>query len=79
MSVFEGASRRATDKVSTDESLELLATLAYEHALTNPDVDISEVEKAILVCRQLKIEATGGHQVLKIDPKMLAGKTNEIF
>lgn len=78
MSVFEVASRRATDKVSTDESLELLATLAYEHALSNPEVDILEVEKAIITCRQLKIEATGGHRVL-IDPEMLADDTDKIF
>ena len=78
MGVFEVASRRATDKVSTDESLELLATLAYEHALANPDIDILEVEKAIIVCRQLKIDATGGHRTL-IDPELARRSTDEIF
>lgn len=78
MSVFDVASRRETDKVSTDESLELLATLAYEHALANPEVDILEVEKAIIICRQLKIEATGGHRTL-IDPEMLDGDADKIF
>lgn len=78
MGVFEGASRRKTDKVSTDESLELLASLAYEHALANPEVDILEVEKAIIVCRQLKIEATGGHRTL-IDPELAGRGSDEIF
>ena len=67
MGVFEGASRRETDKVSTDTALELIATLAYEYALKNDAVDILEVEKAIIACRQLKIEATGGHRILHID------------
>lgn len=71
MDVFEGGSRRETDKVSTDTALELITTLAYEYALKNPDVDILEVEKAIIACRQLKIEATGGHRILDIDPKLI--------
>lgn len=78
MGVFEKGARRETDKVSTDVSLELLASLAYEYALANPDVDILEVEKAIIVCRQLKIEATGGHRIL-IDPKMSTSKPDQIF
>jgi len=67
MSGFEVGARRKTDKVSTDDSLELLSTLAYEYALSNESVDILAVEKAIIDCRQLKIEATGGHRILKID------------
>lgn len=67
MAEFEVGSRRATDKVSTDTSLELITTLAYEYALKNDEVDILEVEKAIIACRQLKIEATGGHRILEID------------
>lgn len=66
MSGFEVGARRETDKVSTDESLELLSSLAYEYALSNEDVDILAVEKAIIDCRQLKIEATGGHRILNI-------------
>ena len=68
MDVLESGGRRATDRVSTDTALELIATLAYEYALKNDAVDILEVENAIIVCRQLKIEATGGHRILKIDP-----------
>lgn len=68
MSVFEGGSRRETDKVSTDTSLELITTLAYEYALKNPEIDILVVESAIINCRQLKIEATGKHRILDIDP-----------
>ena len=64
MSVFEGGARREIDKASTDTSLELLATLAYAHALSNDEVDILEVEKAIISCRQLKIEETGAHRIL---------------
>ncbi|MCK5615406.1 hypothetical protein KAR91_76795 [Candidatus Pacearchaeota archaeon] len=62
--IEDTGSRRATDKVSTDESLELLATLAYLYALKNDDVDILSVETAILNCRSLKIEATGGYKIL---------------
>lgn len=64
MNKKDAGSRRATDKVSTDESLELLATLAYEYALKNDEVDILSVETAILKCRTLKIEATGGFKTL---------------
>jgi len=60
-----GNRRRATDGVSTDESLNLISTLAYEYALKNPDVDIIEVENAIIKCRELKIDPTGNYQVLK--------------
>jgi hypothetical protein len=67
MSELAGGSRRATDKVSTDESLELLATLAYEYALKNDAIDILAVETAILKVRQLKIEATGGFRTLELD------------
>ena len=59
-----GNRQRATDKVSTDQSLELLATLAYLYALKNDDVDILSVETAILKCRELKIEQTGGFKAL---------------
>jgi len=67
MSKLVSGSRRATDKVSTDESLELLATLAYEYALKNDAIDILSVENAILKVRQLKIEATGGFRTLNLD------------
>jgi len=60
-----GNRRRATDGVSTDESLNLLSTLAYEYALRNPDVDILEVESAIIKCRELKIDPTGKYRTLK--------------
>lgn len=60
-----GNRRRATDGVSTDESLNLLSTLAYEYALKNPDVDILEVENAIIKCRELKVDATGNYEILK--------------
>lgn len=60
-----GNRRRATDGVSTDESLNLITTLAYEYALKNPDIDILEVEKAIIKCRELKIDATGNYKTLK--------------
>ncbi len=66
-SEFKVGSRRATDAVSTDTSLELITTLAYEYALKNPDIDILEVENAIINCRQLKIEATGGHKILDVE------------
>lgn len=60
-----GNRRRATDNVSTDESLNLISTLAYEYALKNPDVDIHEVETAIIKCRELKIDATGTYRILR--------------
>lgn len=65
MNVLHGGSRRATDKVSTDKSLELLATLAYAHALANPEIDIIEVEHAIIACRVLKIVETGTYEILR--------------
>jgi hypothetical protein len=54
-----GSRRRAADRVSTDESLELISSLAMAHALSNDDVDVVVVEEAILNLRQLKIEETG--------------------
>lgn len=54
-----GNRRRAIDAVSTDESLELVASLAMEYALTNKAIDIIAVEAAILKLRELKIEETG--------------------
>ncbi|MHA1289360.1 MAG: hypothetical protein ACTSPB_18385 [Candidatus Thorarchaeota archaeon] len=60
-----GNRRRATDAVTTDESLNLISTLAYEYALKNPNVDILEVENAIIKCRELKIEPTGKYPTLK--------------
>jgi len=60
-----GNRRRATDAVSTDESLELLATLAYEYALKNDAIDLGSVETAILKCRGLKIEPTGSYKALR--------------
>jgi hypothetical protein len=60
-----GNRRRATDGVSTDESLNLISTLAFEYALQNPDVDILEVENAIIKCRELKVDPTGKYPTLK--------------
>lgn len=60
-----GNRRRATDQVSTDESLELLASLAYEYALKNPNIDLDVVEVAIVKCRGLKVEPTGSYPILK--------------
>ena len=60
-----GNRRRAIDGVSTDESLNLISTLAYEYALKNPNVDILEVENAIIKCRELKIDSTGNYETLK--------------
>lgn len=60
-----GGSRRATDAVSTDESLNLISTLAYEYALKNPNVNLAEVEQAIIKCRELKVDPTGNYPVLK--------------
>ena len=59
--------RRATDGVSGDESLELLASLAYEYALSNPEINLDAVETAIMKCRELKVEPTGSFPVLRID------------
>jgi hypothetical protein len=47
-----GQRRRLTDGVSHNDALELLAALAYEYALKNPDVQIEQVERAILRLRQ---------------------------
>lgn len=60
-----GNRRRATDQVSTDESLEILASLAYEYALKNDEIDLEVVEVAIHKCRELKVESTGSYPVLK--------------
>ena len=60
-----GNRRRATDQVSTDESLEILASLAYEYALKNDEIDLEVVEVAIHKCRELKVEPTGSYPVLK--------------
>lgn len=57
--------RRATDSVTSDESLEILASLAYEYALKNPDINLETVEIAILKCRELKVESTGTFPSLK--------------
>lgn len=54
-----GNRRRATDVVSTDESLELISSLAMEYALKNDAVNLEAVETAILKLRELKIEETG--------------------
>lgn len=58
--------RRATDAVSSDESLELLASLAYEYALKSDDINIDAVETAIMKCRELKVEPTGSFKALKV-------------
>ena len=58
--------RRETDKVSSDESLEILASLAYEYALKNDNINIEVVETAILKCRELKVEPTGTFRALRI-------------
>ena len=54
-----GSRRRATDAVSTDESLELISSLAMEYALSNDAINLEAVENAILKLRELKIEETG--------------------
>jgi len=59
------AGRRVTDAVSTDESLELLASVAYEYALKNDEIDLEAVTAAIHKCRELKVEPTGNYPVLK--------------
>jgi hypothetical protein len=61
-----GNRRRGTDRVSTDESLELISALAMAHALKNEDVDIVAVETAILKLRELKIEQTGTFRTSRI-------------
>ena len=61
-----GNRRRATDSVSTDESLELISALAMAHALKNEEVDIVAVETAILKLRELKIEQTGTFRTSRI-------------
>ena len=61
-----GNRRRSTDAVSTDESLELLASLAYEYALKNEEIDLEIVEVAIVKCRGLKVEPTGSYPILKV-------------
>ena len=54
-----GERRRASDAVSADDALELLASLAYEYALRYDEIDLHAVETAIIKCRALKIEETG--------------------
>jgi hypothetical protein len=61
-----GNRRRATDAVSTDESLELISSIAMEYALINDAVDIVAVETAILKLRELKIEETGKFRTSRI-------------
>ena len=61
-----GNRRRDTDRVSTDESLELISALAMAHALKNEEVDIVAVETAILKLRELKIEQTGTFRTSRI-------------
>ena len=61
-----GSRRRATDAVSTDESLELISSLAMEYALKNDAIDILVVETAILKLRELKIEETGQFRTSRI-------------
>ena len=52
--------RRATDKVSYDRAIELLASLAMEKALENGDQDvIDEVETCILKLRERGLSSTG--------------------
>jgi len=63
--------RRATDAVSGDESLELLASLAYEYALSNPEINLEAVETAILKCRELRVEPTGNFPALRIEDEVL--------
>lgn len=69
MTVNDRRLRRATDRVSTDESLELLAALAMEYALKNPEIDILTVEAAIMRARDLKVEPTGSFPKLKEDQR----------
>lgn len=51
-----GERRRVTDGVSTETALELVASLAYEYALKNDEVDIGMVERAILRLRELTLK-----------------------
>jgi len=60
-----GNRRRATDRVSTDECLELISSLAMEYALKNDAVDLTAVETAILKLRELKIVETGVFRALR--------------
>jgi hypothetical protein len=60
-----GNRRRATDKVSTDRALELIASLAMENALAKgDDAVIASVEQAVLKLRELKVQTTGVYPVL---------------
>jgi len=61
-----GNRRRASDRVSTDECLELISSLAMEYALVNDAVDFVAVETAILKLRQLKIEETGTFRTSRV-------------
>jgi hypothetical protein len=63
-----GNRRRATDMVSTDDALELIATLAYERALAGGDeAVIASVELAILKLRELKVQTTGVYPALNLE------------
>lgn len=46
-----GERRRITDGVSRNTALELIASLAYEYALKSAEVDLEQVERAILRLR----------------------------
>lgn len=60
-----GERRRLTDRVSTDDALELICSLAYENALRGDDASvIAEVERSIQHLRALKVQATGQYPVL---------------
>lgn len=60
-----GSRRRASDAVSSDDALELIASLAYEYALKSDNIDIHAVETAIMRCRALKVEETGKFKVIR--------------
>lgn len=63
-----GERRRLTDKVSTDDALELICALAYAKAVADPEVCLEQVERAIMKLRELKLEVTGQFAVLQIPP-----------
>lgn len=59
--------RRAADRVSGDQALELVCSLALEYALKNPAVNRELVEAAIEKCRELRIDRTGEVPALTVD------------
>lgn len=60
-----GERRRATDRVSYDRAVELVASLAMEKALERGDTEVlSEVEAAILKLRERGMSATGEYKTL---------------